>query len=64
LADANGEVPTVTEVAEKVVRKMTALYVSPSTVPKVGGVKALGLEMDDVCRDEHTGFELRSTVIE
>ena len=37
---------------------MSKLYVSPSTAPKVGGVKALGLNMGDVTVEEHTGWKL------
>ena len=62
--DENGELPTASVAAATATNMMKALYVSPSTVPKVGGVKALGLEMDMVCREEHTGFELRRTEIE
>lgn len=53
-----GEIdPAIAAVAA--IALMEGLYVSPSTVPKVGGVKALGAEMEDVMRDEHTGFELK-----
>lgn len=62
--DVNGEVPPAYEVAERAVKMMSDLYVSPSTLPKVGGVKALGLEMNDVVDEEHTGFELKATEID
>lgn len=63
-SDDNGEAPTAWEAASTAVVFMKALYVSPSTEPKVSGVKALGLEMDDVCREEHTGFELKRTELD
>ena len=56
-----GEMRTPEEAAERAVRIMRALYVSPSTVPKTTGVRNLGLEMDDITREEHVGFELRRT---
>jgi hypothetical protein len=62
--DENGEFPPAFEVASKAVTLMAALYVSPSTLPKVGGVKALGLEMTDVVDEEHTGFELKATELD
>lgn len=62
--DENGELPTAHDAATRAVATMAALYVSPSTVPKVGGVKALGLSMSDVCEEEHTGFTLSITELE
>ena len=47
------------EAVAKAVELMEALYVSPSTMPKVGGVKELGVEFDAVFTDEHTGFQLQ-----
>ena len=61
--DENGEVPTVVDVAERVYDTMVALYVAPSTVPKVGGVKMLGLNFGDVIVEEHTGWTLTKTVL-
>lgn len=62
--DNNGEVPTAHEAATTATNLMRGLYVSPSTVPKVGGVKDLDLEMSDVTREEHVGFELKRTEID
>lgn len=59
--DENGELPPVVEAVERAVELMAGLYVSPSTVPKVGGVNALGLAIWDVVREEHTGWELKET---
>lgn len=56
---ATGEMRNSVEAAERAVNLMRALYVSPSTVPKTGGVEKLGLTMADVCENEHTGYELR-----
>lgn len=61
--DDNGELPHPRDAAQMAVDKMVALYVSPSTVPKIGGVKALGLRIDDVTIEEHTGFELKQVEI-
>lgn len=41
--DSNGEMCGAVEAAERAVRLMADLYVSASTEPKVGGLKALGL---------------------
>lgn len=41
------------------VRSMETLYVSPSTVPKVGWLKDHGLTAGDVTKEEHTGYELK-----
>lgn len=59
--DANGEVPTAVDAAEAATKMMQALYVSPSTKPKVGGVTALGLRMEDVCAEEFVGHHLKQT---
>lgn len=55
---STGEV-SPSEAVAKAVALMEALYVSPSTMPKVGGVKELGVEFDAVFHDEHTGFTLK-----
>jgi hypothetical protein len=57
--DGNGEVRPAHDAAELAVKLMEKLFVSPSSVPKSGGVSALGYDMDDVTREEHTGFELK-----
>lgn len=62
--DVNGEVPTAFEAADAATKMMAELYVSPSTLPKVGGVQALGIEMQDVTAEEHTGFMLKQTEID
>jgi hypothetical protein len=51
-------------VAERAVALMQSLYVSPSTVPKVGGIRNLGMTMQEVTREEHTGWELKRTELE
>ena len=56
--DENGEASPYDAVA-KAVELMEGLYVSPSTLPKVGGVKELGVQFDEVFREEHTGFSLQ-----
>lgn len=43
----------------KAVELMEGLYVSPSSMPKVGGVKELGVTFDEVFHEEHTGFQLQ-----
>jgi hypothetical protein len=62
--EETGELPHPRDVAEAAVAIMSGLYVSPSTVPKVGGVRKIGLDMDDVCQQEHTGFELKKVDLE
>lgn len=65
VADSDtGEIREPQAVADAAIKLMADLYVSPSTVPKVGGVTALGYKMDDVVSDEHTGFELKRTELE
>ena len=53
-----GEVSPMDAVA-KAISLMEGLYVSPSTMPKVGGVKELGVEFDEVFVEEHTGYTLK-----
>lgn len=64
MPDANGEVLTAYDTAVVAVGLMKDLYVSPSTKPKVGGVKALGYNMADVTVEEHTGWELKRTELD
>jgi hypothetical protein len=59
-----GELPDPRTAAETATKMMAALYVSPSTVPKTGGVKDLGLTVDDVTVEEHTGYTLKRTDLE
>lgn len=54
-------VDSPTDAVQAAIEAMKALYVSPSTVPKVGGVRALGLELDDITALEHSGWELKRT---
>lgn len=61
---ATGEVPTAFEAATSAADAMINLYVSPSTVPKITGLKVLGLRLGDVTHKEHTGYELKRTVLE
>ena len=56
LCDEDGERYAIIEDAvETAVDLMMELYVSPSTTPKVGGVKRLGCSMDDLTVEEKTG---------
>ncbi len=59
--DENGEVPTAHEAATSAAEMMAALYVSPSTVPKTGGLKAIGIPYDDALTEEHTGWKIKKT---
>lgn len=59
-----GEVGTTYDAAVAAVEMMRALYVSPSTQPKVGGVRNIGYKMDDVTTEERTGWELKRIEIE
>lgn len=59
-----GEFPHPRDAAEAAVSMMAALYVSPSTSPKTGGVKALGLSLEDATVEEHTGFALKAVELE
>jgi hypothetical protein len=59
--DINGELPTVDEAVERTIDVMVDLYVSPAVVPKVGGLKRLGLTTDQVTREESTGWKLVAT---
>lgn len=53
-----GELVTAPEAAERAVNFMYTLFVSPSTMPKVGGLDLLGLDKRDVADWEKTGSEL------
>ena len=57
--DENGEMLPSRDAAEKAVDLMYALFVSPLTMPKQGGMKQLGLEAKDVAEWERTGSELK-----
>ena len=56
-----GELLTVPEAVDRAVDLMVGLYVSPSALPKVGGLKALGLTLDAVTREESDGYKLVAT---
>lgn len=62
--DEDGVAPTAHEAATAATLYMAALYVSPSTLPKTGGVNGLGLGLGDVVNDQHVGFELKTTEID
>lgn len=64
MPDEDGVLPTAFEAAQNAVDIMKGLYVAPSTVPKVGGVKKIGLEFGEVIDEELTGYELKRTEIE
>lgn len=50
---------TATDAAVTVVDIMQDLYVSPSTKPKAGGLKKVGLNLSKAGHDEITGAELK-----
>lgn len=50
---------TATDAAVTVVDIMQDLYVSPSTKPKAGGLKKIGLNYDKAGHEEITGAELK-----
>lgn len=59
IADTDtGELRSPTEAANEAVRLMQSLYVSPSTMPKTGGLEALGLAKRDVASWDQTGWKL------
>lgn len=53
-----GEMRSAFEAAQEAVDLMAGLYVSPSTMPKFGGLKAAGLKVDDVTSEEFAGYKL------
>lgn len=57
-ADSNGEIMSGTDAAEILTKMFEKTYLSPSTTAKTGGLKALGLTIDDVSLEESTGFKL------
>lgn len=59
--DSQGELPTVEQAVNKAIDVMVDLYVSPSGLPKVTGLKRLGLTMDLVTREESNGYKLVAT---
>ncbi len=61
--DDKGELPPVLDAVDRAIGVMSALYVSPSLVPKAGGMKMLGRYVDDVCTEESNGFEIEKVEI-
>ena len=59
--DENGELPPVVESVDRAIDAMVDLYVTPSGLPKVGGLKAIGLTMEQVTREESNGYKLIAT---
>lgn len=57
--DDNGELPPVDAAVEATINIMSAMYVSPSTEPKVTGLKLIGKTVGDVCNEESNGYELK-----
>ena len=56
---ATGELRTGPQAAEAAVDLMYALFVSPSQMPKQGGMQKLGIDTVDIAEWEHTGSELK-----
>lgn len=48
------------DAVHRAVQLMKALYVSPSTMPKVGGLERIGSSKDDVAEFERTGYEIKT----
>lgn len=60
LVDDNGEREAEPDqAASRAIALMFSLYVSPSQMPKVGGLKELRLKNEDVADWERTGSELK-----
>lgn len=55
-----GEIRDGLEAAETAIALMRALYVSPSSMPKTGGLEQMNLTKKDVATWERTGWELGS----
>jgi hypothetical protein len=63
VVDANGELRHPTDAVERCMSLLYALYVSPSQMPKVGGLDALGLDKADVAEFDRAGRKVRVTEI-
>lgn len=63
---STGEVLSAAQAAENATKLMTQLFVAPSTLPKAGGLKAIGLTFDEVTRADDSGgtYELKVTELE
>jgi hypothetical protein len=60
--DADGELLPARAAADRAVDFMVKLFVAPSSEPKIGGLKELGLVKDDVCSWVKTGTKLKEVV--
>lgn len=56
---STGELRTGPQAAEAAVDLMYALFVSPSQMPKQGGMQKLGIDTPDIAEWEVTGSELK-----
>lgn len=56
---STGELRTGPQAAEAAVDLMYALFVSPSQMPKQGGMQKLGIDTPDIAEWEITGSELK-----
>jgi len=56
---STGELRSGTQAAEAAVDLMYALFVSPSQMPKQGGLQKLGIDTADIAEWEITGSELK-----
>ena len=56
---STGELRTGPQAAEAAVELMYALFVSPSQMPKQGGMQKLGIDTTDIAEWEITGSELK-----
>lgn len=59
--DSSGRALSATVAAQRAVDLMYALFVSPSQMPKQGGMKQLGLQNEDIAEWEETGSQLKVT---
>ena len=58
-----GEMSTAPEATERAMKFMKDLYVSPSGMPKSGGLSKLGLDKSDVAHYEKSGNRLSATAV-
>lgn len=64
VADEDGEMRDPHEAAERAVGLTYALFVSPSTVPKITPLEDIGLFKKQATRWEHTGYDVTVTDVE
>jgi len=62
-ATPEGELRSGRDAAETAVRVMRSLFVSPSTMPKTGGLEDLGLDKPDVAHFEKSGKKIKTTPV-